>query len=147
MAESTSSIFPLLIEISHPSLTEPFRLVNNTVDLTYNGNVYTAYPFRIDPPDESREEIGNASITIDNIEGQILVALRSYSEAFTVKLIAMFWNDDSGTLFEEIAQWEFQLTNITYNSKTITGQLLYEDRLMNKLPKLTFDPQSFPGVH
>lgn len=146
-AENTSSVFPILLELDHPSFAEPIRLVNNTQNLTYNSEVYQAYPFKLDPPDESQDQITNARISIDNVDRGILAIMRSEEEAFTIRTIAMFYNDDSGLVFEPLAQWEFTLANVTWDADTLSGDLVYEDRLSNRLPKLTFTPFDFPGVH
>lgn len=147
MDESTSSAFPLLLEITHPSLGTPIRVTNNGVDLVYDANTYTAYPFRIDLPDEDNNKISNARITIDNIDRSLMAIIRGSGESLAIKTIATFYNNDSGTLFEPLAQWEFRLDNVVYNIDTITAELVYEDRMNNRLPAMSFTPFSFPGIH
>mgnify|MGYP005858877695 CR=1 FL=1 len=147
MAESTSSVFCILIELDHPTFADPIRLVNNNEDLVYGGETYIAYPFRLDPPDEKQDQISNAKITIDNIDRGILAVLREEADPFTIRTKAMFYNDDSSPLFEPLAEWEFTLANASYDAKVITGDLVYEDRLQNRIPALSFTPFDFPGVH
>lgn len=142
----TSAMFPVLIEIDHDSLASPLRLVCNNADLTYGGNVYTAFPFRFDPPDETDDQIANARLTICNVDRSIVDIIRNLPSRATVSAIAAFYFDEGSLVFEPLASWEFSLANVTYNKSTVSGDLIYEDRLGVNVPALHMTPFLFPGV-
>jgi len=148
-AQQASAVFPILIEITHgvDGYANPLRIVNNTVDLTYDGNVYTAFPFSFDPPDQKEDgSIANARLSICAVDQQIAAVLRSTSTAPTVRAVAMFWDDGSGSVvFEEVASWNFTLRNVTGSVDVITADLIYEDRLDNAVPAGEFNSH-FPGI-
>lgn len=146
-AQETAGLFPVLLEISHPDLAETIRVVDNSVDLVYLGNTYKAYPFRFDPPDETADNKAGAKLTIDNIDRSIVLAVRSISSRAKVKAVATFYNDQGVTVFDPLASWEFELANVTYDAFSVSGDLIYEDRLGIRIPALEFTPQDFPGVH
>lgn len=149
-SESTGACLPILLEITHTygGLVSPIRIVNNTVDLTYGGNLYTAYSFRFDPPDSTQEAQANARLTIDATDQTIIEVLRSITTPPAIVARAMFYNDTLGvTTFEELVPWTFTLRNISADVNTISGDLIYEDRLNNQMGPLEFTAGTSPGVH
>ena len=148
-AQESGFALPVLLEITHgvSGFANPLRIVNNEVDLTFGGYVYSAFPFRFDPPDQREDgAIQNARITICAIDQQIAAILRSTATPPTVRAVATFWSDESGTVFEQIAAWDMTLRNVSGNAETITADLIYEDRLDNEAPVDEFRPTTFPGV-
>jgi len=148
-AQQTSAALPILIEITHgvAGYDNPLRLVNNTVDLVFGGYTYLAFPFKFDPPDQKDDgTIANAKVTICAVDQQIAAILRSTAIAPTVRAVATFWDDESGSVvFEEIASWDFTLRNATGSSGVISADLIYEDRLDNAVPSGEFNSH-FPGI-
>ena len=148
-AQQTGAVFPVLLEITHDvaGYTSPLRIVNNTVDLTYSAHLYSAFPFRFDPPDLKDDgSVANAKLSICAVDQQIAAVLRSTANAPTVRAVAMFWNDESGSVvFEEVASWDFTLRNVSGNAETISADLVYEDRLDNAVPGGEFNSH-FPGI-
>lgn len=148
-AQQTGAAFPILIEITHgvAGYDNPLRLVNNTVNLTYGGHVYLAFPFKFDPPDQKDDgSIANGKLSICAVDQQIAAILRSTQTAPTVRSIATFWDDETGTVvFEEVASWEFTLRNVSGAVDVISADLIYEDRLDNAVPGCEFNSH-FPGI-
>lgn len=141
---------PVLIEITHgvTGYDNPLRIVNNNEDLEYDGDTYTAFPFKFDPPDiKEKGEITHAKISIGAVDQQIAAILRSTSTPPTVKVIAMYYSDETGTtVFEPIASWDFTLRNVAGNMDIISANLIYEDRLEVECPGDEFRPTTFPGL-
>ena len=48
-ASETGAVFLTLLQIIHSTITTIY-LVNNMVDVVYDGVTYTAYPFKSNPP-------------------------------------------------------------------------------------------------
>jgi hypothetical protein len=141
---------PVLIEIMHgvAGYPNPLRLVNNNVSLVYLSNTYEAFPFRFDPPDvKDQGEIAHARITVCTVDQRIAAILRSTSTPPTVKAIAMYYSDETGsTVFEPLASWDFTLRNVSGNMEAVSADLIYEDRLDIECPADEFRPTTFPGL-
>lgn len=148
--QETSGVVTALLEITHgvSGYTNPLRICNNSVYLSYMGNTYLAFPFKFDPPDQKTDgSIANARLTICAVDQQIAGILRQTETPPTVRAIATFWSDETGSVqFEEIASWPLTLRNVSGDSMTIQGELVYEDRLDNQVPAGEFRPSLFPGL-
>ena len=73
----TEEVFLVLLELSHALIVPPLRLVNNDVDITSNGNLFTAFPFEITLPNDEENIIPQAKLKIDNVDRQIVDVIRS----------------------------------------------------------------------
>lgn len=142
----TSGFFPLLLELDHDSLSSPIRIVNNNANLTFGGNVYTAFPFRFDFPDETEEGMANARLTVCNVDRTMVEIIRNLPGRPTVTAVAAFYFDEGSPVFEQVAAWEFVLANVTYDKSIVSGELIYEDRLGINVPAHHMTPFLFPGI-
>lgn len=142
--QETGEVFLILLEIDHDDLDDPLRFVDNTEDVTSNGDTYTAYPFLIDIPADDSDRLPSVQLSIDNIDRSILEALRGIDSPPTVNL-SVILNSDPDTV--ELGPLEFTLKNIEYNAFVITGELSYEDILSEGFPKDSFSPENFPGLY
>lgn len=142
----TSGLFPFLLEIDHSSLAAPIRIVNNNANLTYGGNVYTAFPFRFDMPDENEDGMANARLTVCNVDRTMVETIRNLTGRPTVSVVAAFYFNEGSPVFEQVAAWEFVLANVVYNKSTVSGELIYEDRLSVNVPAHHMTANYFPGV-
>ncbi len=52
--QDTDEVFLALLTIAHADISPSIRVVNNTENITSNGNLFTAFPFDIQLPDEKR---------------------------------------------------------------------------------------------
>lgn len=69
---TSASESPLhLIEINSPAFTDPVRIVSDTVDVTSNGDLYTAIPIDVVLPDDTHDKAPQAKLMVDNI-GKLL---------------------------------------------------------------------------
>ena len=75
-AEETGEVFLALLEVMDPSLDEPIRAVNDTVDHVHQGKLYTAYPFELVLPDSDGETLPKTSISISNVSPALITVLR-----------------------------------------------------------------------
>lgn len=136
---------PVFLEISHADLATPLRVVNNEVDLVYDGNTYAAIKFRYTPPN-LREDgtVSNATIVISAIDQSITEALRSLSSPATIKAVAVYWPDTGTT--EAVASWSMKLRNATGQAEYIQAELEFENRLRNQIPGRVVRPATYPGA-
>jgi hypothetical protein len=142
-AAQTDQVFLQLLDIDHENLQDPIRVVNNTETMAHGGNTYLPFPFRIDLPDEQEDTITNARLTIDATDRQIIIAIRQLATApsITWKLVLASSPDTV-----EAGPFDFVLRNVRYSLHTVSGELVYEDRLNLEVPKLKFAPEHFGGL-
>lgn len=142
-AQETGEVFLFLLTIDDASLAAPIRVVNNTVNVTSNGNEFVAYPFEITFPDDDAETVGGATLRIDNVDRQIVQAVRSITSAPAVTLeVVMASAPDT----VEAGPFDFSLQGVSYDALAVQGQLVFEDVLNAAIPQHTMTPQTFPGL-
>jgi hypothetical protein len=143
-AWKNESDLPLvLITISHSSLSEPIRVVNNKENITSNGNEYIGFPFEIQLPDSKEDSQPSAKLTINNVSREIGVAIRSISTPPSVAITIV--RQQTPDVIE--AQFfGMRLNNVKYDVLAVTGDLQFEDLTREEFPSLKFSPSIFRGI-
>lgn len=126
-----SEVWLVLIDINHASLPAPLRIVNNTEDITSQGNVYTAFPFELVMMTDSSDELPQVQLTIDNVERTLTRIIRNLSEPpdIVLKLIESSNPDTIEIQINDLTAKEF-----TYDKFTISCILYAEDMLNQRFP-------------
>lgn len=142
---SRAGVFLWLLQITHASLS-PIYLVNNTKDVTSNGQVYTAFPFTLKLADETKDQFNPAQLDIANIDRQAIKMLRSVDIesplTFTATLILasapntavigpMSW-------IVKDATGDGRMVSITLGMRSLRGQ---------QFPAIPMGPNEFPALH
>ena len=83
-AQETSEAFLILITIDHPDLSQPIRVTSDAVDTTSRSNLFVAFPFELTLPADSEDRPPRASLRIDNVDRQIVQAIRDITSAPSV---------------------------------------------------------------
>lgn len=143
-ATETASFFPTLCKIDHAQFEAPWRIVNNSEPVDYDGYTYLPFPFTFDPPAQDEANSGTASITIDVIDESIVASIQALSSAPTLTLVAAFVQ--GGEAPEALIPWTFTLRGIAVNGTVMTGSLVLDDRFDNQMGPIEFSPHLFPGV-
>ena len=134
----------LLLEIDHPQLTTPVRVVNDTEDITSNGNLYIACPFRYVLPDDFEGQIPKAKISIDNVGRDLMYWIETSNggngSIVTFKQIMRSRPD----LVE--AEIEMQLQAVSTTMREITAELGYENLLSKPAVSMAYRPENSPGL-
>lgn len=76
LAQSIDKVFLELLEITHDDLAEPIRLVNDTQDLVRSAGTFAAFPFQVVGMRQSKDQLPQMRVTIDNVDQRVLLALR-----------------------------------------------------------------------
>lgn len=143
LSQETDEVFLSCLRIEHPELPEPLCFVNSRENLVHNNEQYFGFPFRIDLPDDDAESLPEISLTIDNVDRQIVEVLRGISSPPTVSHFVVM----AGTPDEiEAGPFDMTLREADYNSTTVTGKLVWEDFLNLKYPAHDYAPANFPGL-
>jgi hypothetical protein len=140
--EQTAEVWLALLEITHPQLTTPIRVVNNTEDVVSNGVTYLKTAFRIKLPDDS-DALPSVQIEIDNVDRAVTDAARSINSPPTVTLLVVLASTPD---VYEAGPFTFTMTDVNYSAETINGTMIFEDILNEPFPGESFDPARFPGL-
>lgn len=145
LAEVSAEESPLiLLEIDHPDLTQPVRVVNDMTDVTSNGDIYIAFPFRCVLPDDFENQLPKARLSIDNVSRDL-----------------MFWIETTGggqgstATFKQIMrsnpnliEWQIQMSlfNVTVNMQEISAELGFENLFGKPAVTFKYRPENSPGL-
>lgn len=142
-AEATADAFLILLTLSHTALEEPLRVSSDAVDTVSRAMTFTAFPFALTLPDDIDNQAPEARLTIDNIDREIVRTLRGLASAPTVliEIVRAATPDIIEAQFQD-----FRLTNVTYDSQVVSGNLTLEDFTMEPFPAAVFSPGYFPGL-
>lgn len=141
-AEATGEVWLPLVEIAHPELAEPIRVVNNNENITSNGNLFVAWDFEMVLPGEDPDNPSTARLDIGNIDPVIIKSLREISgpPAVTVQIILAADPDLVEIEFAGLA-----LRNAKYDAGKISGDLAFEEILSEPVATM-LTPAMFPGL-
>lgn len=145
LAEVNATEAPLiLLEINHPQLTQPVRVVNDTQDLLSNGNTYVGFPFRCVLPDDFENQLPKARLNIDNVSRDL-----------------MYWIETSGggqgstATFKQVMrsnpdliEWSIQMSlfNVNVTMQEISAELGFENLFGKPAISLRYTPTTSPGL-
>lgn len=142
-AQETGEAFLVLLTISHADLAAPIRVSSDAVNTTSRGETYVAFPFDLALPDDNRSSAPRARLTIDNVDRQIVEAMRLIQSPPTV-LMEVVLASDPDTVEAEFPA--FKLRSVEVDILTVRGDLtieLFEDE---PYPAGSFVPSAFPGL-
>lgn len=141
-ARETEEVWLVLLTISHSALPTPLRFVNNFTSLTSRSNIFVAFPFEIEFPEQDADSAGEARITIDNIDRQIVETIRQISSppSVTLEVVLASSPDTVEAQFTGLV-----LRNVEYDAHRVRGTLRFED-ITTEPVSVQMTPARFPGM-
>lgn len=140
--EQTDEVWLILLEITHPSLVTPIRVVNNTQAITSNGNQYLASAFTLRLPDDV-QGLSYVELEIDNVDRVIVDTIRALATPPSVALSVVLADTPDSI---EFGPHQMTVSDVDYNASTVKGTLIYEDLLNEPFPGRSFDKSRYPGL-
>lgn len=138
----TSEAYIVLLTIDHEEMDEPFYVTSNGVEVISNGVLFYPYPFTITLPDDTERPFSQGRLTIDTVS-QTMVAARWFNTPVTITIQIVLASDPDTV---EIEFPDFELTDLTYDDQTISGNLSIESFVEEPFPGDAFIPSYFPGL-
>lgn len=142
-SQETVEAFIVLIEIDHADLSAPIRVCSNSENITSNGNLYVALPFRLSLPDDQADQFTRARLEIDNVDRSIVESLRLIDTAPTVSLSVVLASDPDTV---EVTFPNLILRKANYDVMTVSGNVSLTTFMEEPFPGDTFLPSTVPGV-
>jgi hypothetical protein len=133
-----------LLEISHTQLAQPIRIVADNQDITSNGNVFTAFAFRITLPDDMSNQIPRAKLSIDNV-GRILTQwldASSGGRGAQVRVMQVMRNAPDVIEFDIT----MDLLSVRQNPLEVTGELGFLSVLDRAASAISYRPDNTPAL-
>ena len=135
----------ILLEINHPALSEPVRVINDNDALTSNGKTFIACPFTCELPDDFADQLPRASLVVDNVGRDL-----------------MYWIENSGggegstATFSQVmrsrpdlVEWSItmNLYNVTADVQHVSAELGFENLFGRPAVQMCFRPETAPGIY
>ena len=126
---ATPSAWLIMLEIG----PTPIRIVRNNEDITYNSNLYTAFPFDLSLSDTSKGELPSLTVSISNVSRIFTQAVEITNGAvgYTVRLLVI----NSAHLSDLPAlDRYFTILSVTCNALVITFKLGAANPMLQRFP-------------
>lgn len=144
LATSADEPFLVLLEITHVDLAVPVRVVNDTIDIVIQGNNFIACPFRVRLPDDVDQQVPSATLEVDNV-GRELTQWLEYSrggKGAKCRIMQVMRSNLSKLEFD----MTLDLSGLSITNETVSGQLGFQNTLMQPAVTMRFDPSTSPGL-
>lgn len=134
----------LLLEIYHPDLIEPIRIVNDLQNITHQSHLFIALAFRATLPDDRQEGLPKAMLAIDNVGKELVgwLEIANGGKGATCRMIQVMRSDPDTIEFEIT----LNLTNVIVTPLEVRGELSYEDLLNKPGIAIEYRPNNSPGL-
>lgn len=134
----------VMLEIDDDDLVAPVRIVNDTRDIEFESNTYTALGFNMSMPTDLSKGLPRASLSIVNVGKELVKWLEKSNGGnnTTVRIIQVLRSTPS---IIEI-DITMGLTNINVTRSFITGELGFEDLLNIPAVTIIYSPEYASGI-
>lgn len=134
----------IMLEINHADLSQPVRVINDTQDLTSNGNLFIACPFRCVLPDDYENQLPKAKLAVDNIGRELVYWIETSNggEGSTVRFMQVMRSRP------DLIEWEITmaLTNVHVTMLEVSGMLGFENLFSRPAVHMSYRPENSPGL-
>ena len=131
------------LEVTHPDVDEPVRVVNDTQEQTIEGNRYIPLRFRPKLSDDAEDEVPRAQIAMDNVGEDLTqwVSATNGGQGATVRALQVLAGEGS-------VIWEVTLdvAAIRVDARAVTVDLGFDPELDGPAVLVRHDPQTSPGL-
>lgn len=145
VATSATELPLMLVEINHDDLAAPVRVVDDTDNITHNGNLYVAMRFSVKPPDDLSQGAPRASLAVDNVGRELMpwLELSGGGRGATATLRQVMRSTPN------TVEWEItmDLSNLVANAATVVGTLGFDDLLNLPALPVRYTLENAPGLY
>ena len=151
-AQEMDAVFIVLLTFSSAQLADDIRIASdpfetlpaaNVPGVLSNGLEYLFIPFEITLPRDDSSGTVSASLKIDNVDREIIAQARSVTTPMSVKMQTVLSTDVDVV---EVEYDYFTLSNLQYDSMSVSGQLTLDYWGLEPFPSGRFIPSQFPGL-
>lgn len=136
LAEGGGYNLPFLLHLYDPDGAIHIYLINDNVDMEYNGHAYFASTFTYSPNLE-----GESTLNIELVEHDEIIDLLEDNYYLRVEITGVFNGDE----VEPIGQYKHKYGDATWDGKKLELKLEKDDRGEMSFPALTFNSYNNRG--
>lgn len=138
-----------LIEIYHDDLLAPIRVVNDDSEYVIGLITYQPLRYRLKLPDDKKDQQPTANIIIDNIGRELTdwLEMSGGGRGALVRIMHVLRQDNGLPVAYIYYDITVRLDDVKVNVKQVQGQLGYRLLLQEAATKLTFRPETAPGLY
>lgn len=134
----------VLLEINHPDLPDPVRIVNDTDNITSNGNLYIAFPFNCALPDDFENQLPRARLSISNVGRDLMFWLETTDGG-----------NGSTANFQQVMrsrpnqiEWEITMSlfNVAATNVEVSAELGFENLFTKPAVSINYRPENSIGL-
>lgn len=135
----------ILLEIDHPNLVAPIRVINDTEDLIHNGVTFTRCAFRISLPDDPDGSLPQASLELDNIGRELVqwLEVADWNLPTTATLIQVMRSRPNVAEYSVV----LDMTDITVTPYTVSARLGFDNLLGLPGINIAYTSTVAPGLY
>lgn len=143
-ATSAREVVLELLEIDQELLQEPIRLVNDNLDFTCAGHLYTACAFRLSWPPDTDGQVPQAQLEIDNVGRELVEPIQATQGL--LRATATLRNAIRSQ--PEIIQREItmDLSGVHVDQQVVSGSMGYDNMLDQPAVMVRHTPSNSPGL-
>ncbi|QWD55187.1 MULTISPECIES: DUF1833 family protein [Polynucleobacter] len=134
----------ILLEISHPLLSSPVRVINDTQDLTSNGNLFIGCPFKCILPDDYEGQLPKARLAVDNVGRDLMYWIETSNggQGSSVRFMQVMRSRP------DLVEWEItmNLYNVVVTMQEITAELGFESLFSKPAISMQYRPDNSAGI-
>lgn len=134
----------VLLEITHPLISETIRVVRDNCDVVSNGETYNALAFDFKRQDDIQGEVPKVSLVIQNVGRTLVKWIDMSGGGKNAEIRALLIRRSSPDLIEETIK--LQIERISVTNKLLTFSLVVQNNLIRRGIKYTFNVDKFPGL-
>jgi len=134
----------LLLEITHPDLTTPVRVVNDNQDLVSNAETFLGLAFRALPPDDLSQGSPRATLAIDNVGRDLTQWIENSAggDGSTVRMMQVMRSAP------DVIEWEvtMELIDVSMTDTEVRGNLQFKNLINTPGITVFYRPENTPGL-
>jgi hypothetical protein len=144
--QRTAASFPCLIAITHDDYPDMFY-TNGSENIIFEGNVYNAAAFSIQPPDRDGSKIGDATLTMSAIDQVWIEKIRGTQKPAKLRFIAVIvYQEGSIAGIEPLEENRFTLRAASWNEVSISWTMHFDENMAVIVPAEKCTAQTTPGI-
>ncbi|GIX17694.1 MAG: hypothetical protein KatS3mg119_1880 [Rhodothalassiaceae bacterium] len=144
LASDSEEVFVVLVTIDHPSLVQPIRIANDTEPVVRSGGTWDPYPFEAVLPEDSDAAEPQVRLRVDNIDRQVLAAIRALDGPPTVTIEVVLASQPD---LVEAGPWVMSVRSVEADALALDITLGHEEALLDQaVPAQTYTPGNSAGM-
>lgn len=134
----------VLLEIQHPFIAEPIRLVSDSVKIISNTNTFLPMGFDLKRQDDVQGELPKLTLKIPNVGRALVRWIDSSNGGMNATMNFMLARRTSPNVIEE--SLILGIEKVSINTDTVTFSLIVQNNLIKRSMKYIFDTKRTPGL-